>query len=279
MTEFTDDIFDSAAIGDNPLNVMEEQKAGDTVTPVESETEIPGDGKSAAGNPSSSHDRNPETETVPTQGTSALSQEAMLNMPRMIPYNSGMPRINMPEYGRNIQNLICYCVGIEDRTERTECAYAIAEVMAGLFPETVGDGKDMKKIWDQMQIISDFRLDVDFPYETVTKAQINPVPKHLPYETRRMRFRHYGSNVEKMIMEVCKMDNGEEKDILVNQLANHMKKLLTLHNREGVSDARVLQDLALFSHGHILLTPETYPLMEFQEETVSAPTKKRKKKR
>lgn len=202
-----------------------------------------------------------------------------ISAPRMIPYNSGMPKLIMSEYGRNVQNLITHCITIEDRQERTDCAYAIADVMAELFPEEVGEGGDMKGIWDQMQIISGFRLDVDSPYELLSAEMAHPKPARLPYQNKDMRFRHYGGSVERMVEEVCKMENSEEKDDMVFMLACHMKKLLTQHNKENATDRRVLQDLALFSHGHIQLDAETYPLPEVPEEVIATPTTKKKKKK
>ncbi len=219
----------------------------------------------------------PEIDPVPRMAPSAERDEII--MPRLIPYNSGMPKLIMSEYGRNIQNLIDYCVTIEDRQERTDCAYAIADVMTILFPEEVGEEGDTKGIWDQMQIISGFRLEVDFPYEPLSAETVNPKPARLPYQNKNMRFRHYGSSVEKMVEEVCKMENSEKKDDMVFMLACHMKKLLTLHNKENATDSRVLQDLALFSRGHIRLDPQSYPLPEVPEEVVATPAPKKKKKK
>ncbi|MDE7160560.1 MAG: DUF4290 domain-containing protein [Muribaculaceae bacterium] len=217
--------------------------------------------------------------SVNTDVKPAETTEPEVAAPRFIPYNSGMPRLVTSEYGRNIQNLIEYCLTIEDRGERTDCAYAIADVMATLFPAEVGEGNDMKAIWDQMQIISGFRLDVDFPYEPLTEAAVNPKPVRLPYQNKNIRFRHYGSSIEKMVEEVCKMENSEEKDDLVFMLACQMKKMLTILNKENATDARVLQDLALFSKGHIRLDPATYPLPEIPEEIPATPAPKKKKKK
>lgn len=221
------------------------------------------------------------TEKIIAEATTVvIDSNAGTEGPRMIPYNSGMPHLVMPEYGRNVQNLIDYCCEIEDREERTACALAIADVIKILFPSIGGDSRDMKKVYDQMKIISGFKLDVDFPCETITKENANPHPARLPYSQSNIRFRHYGSSVERMVREVCKMENSEEKDEMVNLLANHMKKLLTIHNKENATDARVLHDLAIYSLGHIMLDPETYPLMEFPDEiAVPTPAKKRKKKR
>ncbi len=40
----------------------------------------------------------------------------------------------MPEYGRNVQQMIDHCVSIEDREERTRCANTIINIMGNLFP-------------------------------------------------------------------------------------------------------------------------------------------------
>ena len=95
-----------------------------------------------------------------------------------------------------------------------------------------------------------------------------------------MRFRHYGKHIEKMVRKVADMEESPEKDLLVSMIAHHMKKLMLTHNKEGVSDAKVLRDLALYSEGRIDLDPETYLLHEFRE---AAPIKqqngKKRKKR
>ena len=85
-----------------------------------------------------------------------------------IPYNVSEPQLVLPEYGRNIQKLIDHCVMIEDREERTKCAFAIADVMANLIPGVVGEGCNRQKIWEHINIMSKFELDIDFPYDPET---------------------------------------------------------------------------------------------------------------
>lgn len=190
-----------------------------------------------------------------------------------------MEPVLLPEYGRNIQGLVDYCVGIPDREERTACAYAIAETMAGLFPEMVGENNDYSKIWDQINILSRFELDIDFPCEVITAEKMHPVPDKLPYTSSEMRFRHYGKNIEKMIAEVADLEEGEEKDLLISMIAHHMKKLMLQHNKEGVDDAKILRDLALYSGGRIKLDPSTYFLHEFKEIPVPQNHNKKKKRK
>lgn len=197
----------------------------------------------------------------------------------MLPYNTDMEPVLLPEYGRHFQGLVDYCVAIPDRAERTACAYAIAESMAVLFPELVGANRNLSKVWDQINIMSRFELDIDFPCEVITAEKMHPKPARIPYSDADIRFRHYGKNIEKMIAAVAQMPDGPGKDDLVSMLANHMKKLMVQHNPEGVSDAKILRDLALYSKGAINLNPATYPLHDFKELPQPKQTNKKRRRK
>lgn len=197
----------------------------------------------------------------------------------MIPYNTDLKPITLPEFGRNVQGMIDYCVSIPDRDERTKCAFTIADIMANLFPELVGADHNYSQIWDQINIISRFQLDIDFPCDVVTVDRLNPKPEKIPYTASAMRYRHYGKSIEKMIEKVANMEDGEEKDILISLIAHHMKKLMLIHNKEGVDDAKILRDLKEYSDGKIDLDPHTYLLHEFKEATPVNPPKGKKKKK
>lgn len=197
----------------------------------------------------------------------------------MIPYNTDLKPITLPEFGRNVQGMVDYCMSLPTKEERTKCAYAVADIMANLFPELVGANRDYSQIWDQINIISRFKLDIDFPCEVVTADKMNPKPAKIPYTASAMRYRHYGKSIEKMIETVADMEDGEEKDVLISLIAHHMKKLMLIHNKEGVDDAKILKDLCEYSHGKINLDPNTYLLHEFKEATpVNQPKGKKKKK-
>lgn len=196
----------------------------------------------------------------------------------MIPYNTDKEPVRLPEFGRIMQSLVEYCVSIEDRDERNACAYAIVDVMANLFPELKDDNDDLSKIWDQMQIMSDFKLDVDFPCPVITAEQINPKPERIPYTSERIALRHYGKYIEKMIPVIADMDDSPERDEYINMIANHMKKTMLVNNKEGVNDARILRDLEFFSGGKISLDPEKYQLYEFREAVPTQQSKKKRKK-
>ncbi len=94
-------------------------------------------------------------------------------------YNTQNEKLFLPEYGRNIQNMVDHCMTVEDREERKQCALAVVDVMGNVFPH-LRDVNDFKHIlWDHIAIMSDFKLDIDYPYEVITKEEIYPHPEKL----------------------------------------------------------------------------------------------------
>lgn len=195
-------------------------------------------------------------------GNTEVSAEVL----HMIPYNTGMEPLILAEYGRNIQNLVDFCVAIPDREERTRCAHAIADIMTILFPALKKDPNDRKKIWDHINIMSHFKLDIDFPVPVIPAEEVNPTPDSIPYSNSRdILFRYYGKHIQNMVRTVADMEDSEDKKNMIGMIANHMKKLMLAHNKEGVSDAKVLRDLCFMSDGKIDLLPGDIYLYDYQE--------------
>ena len=180
-------------------------------------------------------------------------------------YNTQQKKLIMPEYGRNVQQMIDHCVSIEDREERTRCANTIINIMGNLFPH-LRDVDDFKhKLWDHLAIMSDFKLDIDYPYEIIRKENLRTKPDRIPYTLTPIRYRHYGKTLERMIKKCEDYPDGPERDQLISLLANHMKKSFLTWNKEVVDDDKIFKDLRKYSHGRIDLSPETFRLKESKE--------------
>jgi Domain of unknown function (DUF4290) len=158
-------------------------------------------------------------------------------------YNTSRNRLVIPEYGRNIQKLIEHAVQLEDREERNKLARAIVTVMGTLNPQ-LRDLTDFKhKLWDHLFIISDFKLDVDSPYDPPTELTYKVKPHPVPYPTSKIRYRHYGHIVEDMIKELIKMEDNANRDHLIVNLANFMKMLYVNWNKDSVTDEVIFQHI------------------------------------
>jgi hypothetical protein len=180
-------------------------------------------------------------------------------------YNTQEKRMTLPEYGRNIQNMVDYCVSISDRKERTRCANTIINIMGNMFPH-LRDVNDFKHIlWDHLAIISDFALDIDYPYEVIKREDLYNKPTKLPYSQGKIDYRHYGKNIEIMIEKATEYEDGEMKNILINMLANHMKKSFFKWNKEAVDDQKIFKDMGNLSGGKIILSEDSHKLAEAKD--------------
>ena len=162
----------------------------------------------------------------------------------MLDYNTQLKKLELPEYGRNIQRMVDYCTQIEDREERTRCAYAIIATMGNLFPH-LRDIDDFKhKLWDHLAIMSDFKLDIDYPYEVLKPDNLHTRPKPIPYKLSPIKYRHYGKLLEDMLKKSTSFpEDSQERKQLLTLLANNMKKTLYNSTKEVVEDERILKDI------------------------------------
>src|SRR5574344_1160744 len=134
-------------------------------------------------------------------------------------YNTKEKKLALPEYGRNIQNMVDYCVTIQDREERKRCADSIINVMGNIFPH-LRDVNDFKHIlWDHLAIMSDFKLDIDYPYEIIKKENMNSRPPQIPYSVGQMHYRHYGKILEQVIHKAADYPESPEKKQLILMVA------------------------------------------------------------
>lgn len=168
----------------------------------------------------------------------------------------------MPEYGREIQNMVNICLKIENRTERQRCANTIIGVMGNMFPQLRDTPEFTHKLWDHLAIMADFKLDIDYPYEIVKKDTLTAKPERIPYQREHIRYRHYGRLVQQLLEKLEGMADGPEKDELIELTANQMKRDLASWNRNSMSDEKIFEDIETYTHGKIHPVPEKIHLIE-----------------
>ncbi len=176
-------------------------------------------------------------------------------------YNSERPAMAIPEYGRHIQKLVDHCISLQDKEKRNEMAKAIIDVMGNLQPH-LRDVPDFKhKLWDQLFIIADFKLDVDSPYPITSEAELKEKPKKLPYPKSASKYRYYGHNMQTMIDVAISWEEGEMKEKLTQSIANHMKKCYLLWNKDSVTDAIIVKHLKDLSDNKLTVDVVKNPLI------------------
>lgn len=168
-------------------------------------------------------------------------------------YNTQRKKMPLPEYGRSIQNMVNHALTLEDRAERQRCAQTIINVMGNLFPH-LRDVPDFKhKLWDHLAIMSGYALDIDFPYEVVQPEYTDKKPDHIPYPKHKIRYRHYGRLLDKLMDMTKEYAEGDDRKRLVEMTANHMKKNYVSWNKGEVDDKKIFLDLDRMTGGKVHL--------------------------
>ena len=167
----------------------------------------------------------------------------------------------MPEYGRNIQQMVEHALTIQNKEERTRCAKTIVTSMGNLFTY-LRDVEDFKhKLWDHLAIMSDFKLDIDYPYEICKKENLHIPPERVPYYKKsQIKYMHYGRSVQQMIETVAEMPEGEAKNHSIALVANQMKKCYIAWCKDTVDDSKIFKDLYELSKGKINVSENTMKL-------------------
>ena len=65
-------------------------------------------------------------------------------------YNTQRKKMQLPEYGRSVQNMVDHALTIEDREERQRCANTIISIMGGMFPHLRDVPDFRRKLWDHL---------------------------------------------------------------------------------------------------------------------------------
>ncbi|HYD90505.1 MAG TPA: DUF4290 domain-containing protein, partial [Flavobacterium sp.] len=177
------------------------------------------------------------------------SEEAV----QYLEYNAERPHLIIPEYGRHLQKLIEQAVALEDREERNKAAKYIISVMGSLNPHLRDVPDFQHKLWDQIFIMSDFKLDVDSPYPIPSKEMLAQKPERLAYPQNFPKYRFYGNNIKYMIDVANKWEDGDLKNALIIVIANHMKKSYLSWNKDTVKDDVIFEHLYELSGGKINL--------------------------
>ncbi|OED49140.1 methionyl-tRNA formyltransferase [Flavobacteriaceae bacterium (ex Bugula neritina AB1)] len=175
-------------------------------------------------------------------------------------YNTEREKLIIPEYGRHLQKMINQAVAIEDAEERNKVAKAIIAVMGNLQPHLRDVPDFQHKLWDQLFIISDFKLDVEAPYPILTKEKLEERPEPLEYPQNFPKYRFYGNNIKRMIDVANSWEDGDLKTALTYTIANHMKKCYLNWNKDTVEDSVIFNHLYELSNGKINLKGSTEDL-------------------
>lgn len=176
-----------------------------------------------------------------------------IDMSDTLTYNSGREELVIPEYGRGIHTMVQHMMSIADRAERTKCAEAIVSVMGSVVPPEGTEEEGKHKLWNQLHHMSGYQMDVDSPFEKPEEKVREEAPGRLDYPNETSRAGHFGRTLQAMVDMAVKMEDGEEKSILIVKLANTLKIHFLTWNRKQVERSFIVEQLKEMSGGKLVL--------------------------
>ncbi|MBO0939553.1 DUF4290 domain-containing protein [Fibrella sp. HMF5335] len=157
----------------------------------------------------------------------------------------------MKEYGSSIQKMVNYLLTIEDRTTRTRQAHILVELMRQLHP-AMKDGQDYyNKLWDDLYIMSGFKLDVDSPYPPPSPDVLGKKPQKVGYQYHNLKYKHFGQNINLLIDRAFNTEDADERRGFVSYLVRLMRTFYTAWNKENVEDETIYQSILDISKGKL----------------------------
>lgn len=167
-------------------------------------------------------------------------------------YNTLRRPLIFPEYGRGIHEMLAHALTIKDRAERNLAVDTIIKAMQQINPNIKQCENYMQKLYDQLHIMADFKLDIDCPYPIPDRLPMSKRPRRLSLKKSNINFRYYGKIIEKLIDKVAQMPEGDEKNENLNLIVTHMRKLYFIWNDEVLRDDMLAQHLDILSGGRIV---------------------------
>ena len=191
-------------------------------------------------------------------------------------YNTQREKLLMPEYGREIQKMVDHAVGLADKAERLRCAKTIVRMMETKVPQVRDTADYQQTLWDHLYLMSGKQLDIDWPFDVSGAEKIHSKPAPVPLPQNRIRLRHYGKLVTELTDKLKTMPEGPERDELVRQTANQMKRDLLTWGHGSSDDEKVADDMARLTDGAVQLDLGRF---RFDRVTAIAVDEGKKKKR
>ncbi len=176
-------------------------------------------------------------------------------------YNSSKEDLILPEFGRNVQKMVQFATKIEDPKMRQGFAERIVKLMLQMQPSYKNTNEYWEKMWNQLFMIAEYKLDVTPPENiTIIKHSEDVRPKALAYPNDDSYYRHYGRHIQLLVDKAVEMEDGPQRNQFLNIIASYMKLAYRTWNPDHyVNDENIKRDLKKLSKG-VLDVPEDFKI-------------------
>ena len=181
-------------------------------------------------------------------------------------YNTEKEKLQMPEYGRNVLQMVEMLKAIPDKETRSSQARAVVKVMETLNPQVHTQENYDQKLWDHLYMIAGYDLDIDAPYPAPVPEEKEAKPMPIGLVRNPVKANHYGRNIESIIDLVAAEPEGEVKTALIRSLAIYMRQQYLIWNKDSVADETIFADIEKLS-GYKIRIPEGLELSKISSDS------------
>ncbi|OJW67352.1 MAG: hypothetical protein BGO68_04190 [Candidatus Amoebophilus sp. 36-38] len=203
-------------------------------------------------------------------------------------YNTNQEPLRLKEYGRNVQRLVTQLERVENKTLRTQYAEAILKVMGILHSSNAKPTIEyLQKRWDDLFVISDYKLDINSPYPVPTKELSIKKPERLTYSKQPIKYRHCGRHIELLVKKAVEVTDPTKQAEMVMGIAKLIKSFSAIWNKDNLdmnavmniiqdlAEGKLIIDLEKLKSENNLATP-SYSIPKEKKEQRKATHKKKK---
>lgn len=166
-------------------------------------------------------------------------------------YNTEKSPLILKEYGRNVQLLTKHIMSLTDDDQRSQYAETLVHLMKQINPAVRDSNETWQKVWDDLHIISGFKLNVESPYPIPEVSELGKKPEKVPYHKSRIMFKHYGKNIELLVDKAILLEDPEEIESAIVHLGKLMKSFHIAWNKEVIDDEVILDNIKTLSRGKL----------------------------
>lgn len=192
-------------------------------------------------------------------------------------YNTERDKMRLKAYGRDIQQMVDYAITLPTKAERQRCAENIIDTMKRVVPSQQSNKERMPMLWYHLALMSNFKLDIDYPVEFEHEDKMALPPDKIDYDKAGVPVRHYGKLLFKMFDQLKGMPEGPLRTSLAQQTAQQMYHSLSAWGFGSVNKERVVSDLARFTDGVIQMDPQDVHIASGKPSAGNRTVKKKKK--
>lgn len=174
-----------------------------------------------------------------------------------ITYNTAKEPLLISEYGRMVQELLRQNNDIPEGPERQRYVNRVVKLMLQMQPQ-IREQEDYKaRLWKHaIRIAGELGVEIPEGIDVTPKEETEQSEK-MPYPAVKMKWKHYGRNVQQLVAKAIAMEEGPEKEYTIKIIAYYMKVAYVSWNRSSnfVTEEVIRTDLYEMSEGKLVLSP------------------------